>query len=136
MWECLDKVKDCLDILTIQSQIINLQIIFQYLFVPNNCGQRVYEKLKLFLILFFYQKNHYFPTNQHQLLSNEIKELVAGIFKPFLPEVIEFLVGKILMQDIRIVNALIFSGILEVLLVILGAFYYIMVETPNQYKRA
>ncbi|CAD8090995.1 unnamed protein product [Paramecium sonneborni] len=69
-------------------------------------------------------------------LSNEIKELVAGIFKPFLPEVIEFLVGKILMQDIRIVNTLIFSGILEVLLVILGVFYYIMVETPKPIQKS
>ncbi|CAD8079915.1 unnamed protein product [Paramecium sonneborni] len=69
-------------------------------------------------------------------LSNEIKELVSGMFKPFLPEVIEFLVGKILMQDLRIVNALIFSGILEVLLVILGAFYYIMVETPKPIQKS
>ncbi|CAK80791.1 unnamed protein product (macronuclear) [Paramecium tetraurelia] len=69
-------------------------------------------------------------------MSNSIKEFIAGIFKPFLPEVIEFLVGKILMQDLRIVNALIFSGILEVVLALLGAFYYIMVETPKSIQKS
>ncbi|CAK76707.1 unnamed protein product (macronuclear) [Paramecium tetraurelia] len=69
-------------------------------------------------------------------LSNKIKEFIAGIFKPFLPEVIEFLVGKILMRDLRIVNALIFSGILEIVLAILGGFYYIMVETPKPIQKS
>lgn len=53
-------------------------------------------------------------------MSNNLKEFIAGFFKPFLPEVFDYLVSKILSQDLRLINTLIFTGILEILMAFIG----------------
>ena len=70
-------------------------------------------------------------------MNTNIKEFIAGFFRPYFPETINFLVSNILSWDLRIINTLIFSGLLEILLLFIGSLYeifdvsyYILVMSP------
>lgn len=46
-------------------------------------------------------------------MSNQMRLFASALFKPLIPEILDYLVAKILEQDHVVVNVLIFSGLLQ-----------------------
>lgn len=46
-------------------------------------------------------------------MSNQMRLFASALFKPLIPEMLDYLVAKILEQDHVVVNVLIFSGLLQ-----------------------
>lgn len=54
-----------------------------------------------------------------------MKSVITGIYKPMMPDVIDYYVSKLMELDHWILNTLVFSGIIVLILSAITTLYYI-----------
>ncbi|KAM3139568.1 hypothetical protein pb186bvf_008404 [Paramecium bursaria] len=68
-------------------------------------------------------------------MSNDFKFLANSLTKPYKPELVDYIVVKILELDFHIINTFIFSGLLVLFFIPIYNIYYLSVNTPQSIQR-